>query len=79
MDDAGINRVSLIVPVFNGYADLMRCLASLKTSLSHNRAQVSILLVDDASSDQRIAPLLSNFVGQVSVPVRVTCNATNLG
>ena len=49
---------SIIVPVFNGHAELRRCLDSLER---HTPRDARIVLVDDASTDPRIAPLLADF------------------
>ena len=51
-----INPVDIVVPVYNGYEDLVLCTDSLRrhTDLSLHR----VLLIDDRSPDERIRPLL---------------------
>ena len=50
-----INPVDIVVPVYNGYEDLVLCTDSLRrhTDLSLHR----VLLIDDRSPDERIRPL----------------------
>ena len=50
------SSVDIVVPVFNGYEDLLRCIESIKrhTDLSRHR----VLLIDDCSTDRRIKEVL---------------------
>ena len=50
--------LSIVIPVFNGFDDLQRCLDSLA---SWRPRQSSIMLADDASTDARVAPRLREF------------------
>ena len=54
-----INPVDIVVPVYNGYEDLVLCTDSLRqhTDLSLHR----VLLIDDKSPDGRIRPLLEKL------------------
>ena len=57
MDRNGIHSaVDIVVPIYNGYDDLIRCIDSLRryTDLTRHR----ILLIDDCSPDERIRPVL---------------------
>ena len=57
--------IDIVVPVHNGADDLPRCLASL---VRHRPENSRIVLVDDASTDPRIAPMLTEFThGQPDV------------
>lgn len=53
--------VDIVIPVYNAYEDLCLCIESVKrhTDLTHNR----IILVNDASPDERIAPYLDSLAG----------------
>jgi len=53
-----VGTLAIVVPVFNGAADLERCLASLAR---HRPAGSTIVVVDDASTEPAIAPLLAGF------------------
>ena len=48
--------VDIVVPVYNGYEDLLRCIESIKrhTDLSRHR----VLLIDDCSTDRRVRDIL---------------------
>ncbi len=50
------SAVDIVVPVYNGYDDLIRCIESIRryTDLSRHR----VLLIDDCSTDERIRPVL---------------------
>lgn len=74
--------MTVIVPVFNAHDCLVDCLASLD---AHSPA-APVLVVDDASDDPRIAPLLRSWVAHrpaarlVSLPVnRGFVHAANQG
>ena len=71
-----MNRlVSVIVPIFNAYDDLTRCLESIQR---HSRNEDPVFLVDDASSDERIWPLLQKW--EANHPnFRALRNDANLG
>lgn len=66
--------VTVVVPIHNAAAALTDCLAAL---LQHTPADVSILLLDDASTDPAIAPLLAQAA--VDPRVRLLQQASNQG
>lgn len=66
---------SVIVPVFNGHEVVRRCLASVER---HTPAQVPIVIVDDASTDPRVPPLLAGFASR-RAGTTVLRNPANLG
>lgn len=67
--------LAIVVPIYNGADDLARCLASLAR---WRPADSSIVLVDDASTDARIAAMLRAFAA--SQPrVRIETAETNRG
>jgi glycosyltransferase involved in cell wall biosynthesis/GT2 family glycosyltransferase len=65
----------IVVPVFNGHDALARCLDALRR---HTPQRHRMLLVDDASTDPRIVPLLRAFAAQ-RAGARVIENESNLG
>lgn len=67
--------VTVIVPVFNAYDDLVRCLESIQR---HSRKEHSVFLVDDASSDDRVWPLLQKWEADQR-NFRALRNEVNLG
>jgi GT2 family glycosyltransferase len=71
----GNGLVTVIVPVFNAYDDLIRCLESIQR---HSRKDHSVFLVDDASSDERVWPLLQKWEADQK-NFRALHNEVNLG
>ena len=66
--------IVIIVPVYNAASDLEACLASL---IAHTSRPASILIIDDASTDPAIPPLLDRF--SVIAGITVLRNERNLG
>ena len=64
---------AVLVPVYNAPDEVEACLRSL---LRHGGG-ARIIVIDDASSDPRIAPLLAQFHGHGGIEVHT--NPTNLG
>lgn len=73
-DKNGEPAVDVIIPVYNGYEDLQKCVMSLKrhTCLERHR----LLLINDCSPDERIRPYLDALAGDGIV---VLHNERNLG
>lgn len=67
--------IDIVVPVHNGAAELQRCLASLAR---HRPSGSRIVLVDDASTDAQIRPMLDVFAREQS-DVTLIPQETNLG
>ncbi|MBK7471336.1 MAG: glycosyltransferase [Betaproteobacteria bacterium] len=67
--------VDVVIPIYNAHDDLVRCVASV---LERTTGEYRLLLIDDASPDGRIAPLLHGMAAQDSL-IRVSTNARNLG
>lgn len=72
--DVAAPTVSIVVPVFNAPDLVARCLASV---IAHTTGKARLILIDDASSDAQIAPLLARF-GRIP-GVRVLRNDHNRG
>ena len=66
--------VDIIIPVYNGYEDLQLCIPSVKkyTDLTKHR----VILINDCSPDERIAPYLDSLAQENIV---VLHNEKNLG
>ncbi len=60
MNGPSTSQPTVVIPVFNAHDDLTACLASLEAHSPGAR----VLVVDDASDDPRIAPLLADWVGR---------------
>lgn len=67
--------LTVVVPVFNGFEATRRCLESIAR---HTPARCAIVLVDDASTDPRVAPLLAQFAASRAGATILT-NDVNLG
>lgn len=52
-------KITVIVPIFNAFEDVRECLISLAKHTSQDG--IRILMLDDASPDPRIKPLLEQF------------------
>ncbi len=66
----------IIIPVFNALDKLEACLESVAATIE-DHAQV--LVIDDASTDSDIQPLLQSWVDQVQSSRQLLTNAANLG
>lgn len=55
------NPVDIVIPIYNAYDDLQKCIESIKrnTDLSLDR----VLLINDCSTDERIKPYLESTAG----------------
>ena len=73
-DDRGRN-ITVLVPVYNAFDDVQRCVASL---IRNTTRPVTLLLIDDASPDDRIGPLLESFAAS-SDQITLSTNSANLG
>lgn len=66
--------LTVIIPVYNAPDQLERCLRSV---LRNSTGDATLLIVDDASTDGRIAPMLRSY--EATDGVRVLTNDVNLG
>ncbi len=75
IDAAPMQReVAIIVPVYNAPEDVERCLDSV---LAHTTGPSRLIVIDDASTDVRITPLLDRY--RHIVGVDILANERNLG
>ena len=47
-----MNPIDVIIPIYNAFEDVTRCVASVRL---HTHANCRIILIDDCSPDERIA------------------------
>lgn len=71
-----MNAIDVIVPIFNATDDVSICLEALS---KHTPAFARVWLVDDASSDAAIAPMLAEFKLRSHLSVEILINPKNLG
>jgi len=67
---------TIIVPVFNAFKQLGPCLDSLHRTVA---ADARILLIDDASTDPRIQPLLQDWINQAGSYRNLITHTQNKG
>lgn len=72
--DAAAAEVAVVVPVYDAPELVERCLDAV---LARTAGRARLIIVDDASPDPRIAPLLARYAGVAGV--EVLRNATNRG
>lgn len=73
-DVALAREVAIIVPVYNAAEAVRSCLDSV---LAHTRGAARLIVIDDASSEAAIAPLLASYRGIAGV--EILRNDSNLG
>lgn len=67
-------EVAIIIPVYNAPGAVRRCLDSV---LEHSNGLFRMIVIDDASTDPEIAPLLASYRERMQVVVHA--NPVNLG
>jgi len=73
--ERGGQLISIVIPVYNAHDDLIRCLESVER---HSRPEHPVIVIDDASPDERIWPLLEHWTTQHQ-NFRAVRNESNLG
>jgi O-antigen biosynthesis protein len=68
-------EITILIPVYNAFDDLVRCIDSVRRNTTR---PVTLLLIDDASTDDRIAPFLAT-VAESNANIVIEQNVTNLG
>ena len=66
----------IIVPVFNAFEKLEACLDSISRTVPPG---TRVLLIDDASTDTRVQPLLQSWVNEAKPVRRLLVHAVNKG
>jgi GT2 family glycosyltransferase len=67
---------TVIVPVFNACEQLEACLDSIARTVPET---TRVILIDDASTDARVRPLLQNWVNSAALDSRLICHQQNRG
>lgn len=67
------NTITIIIPIFNAYEDVKRCIESV---LKYSTKKYELILINDASTDERIFNLLNNLNGP---NIKILNNNDNLG
>lgn len=68
---------SIIVPIYNAYEELILCVRSILNHTDFERT--TLILIDDKSTDERIAPYLAELAAQEHPGVIVLTNERNMG
>ena len=66
----------IVIPVFNAFEKLQACLDSITRTLSPD---TRVLLIDDASTDPRVLPLLQSWVTEAKPVRQLLLHAENQG
>ena len=66
----------IIVPVFNAFEKLEACLDSISRTIPPD---TRVLLIDDASTDTRVRPLLQSWVNEAKLVRRLLAHGVNRG
>jgi GT2 family glycosyltransferase len=72
--DCAAHDVAIVVPVYDAPAEVERCTESV---LAHTTGRAQLILIDDASPNPAIAPLLERYASRANV--RVLRNERNRG
>ncbi len=72
--DVAAHDVAIVVPVYNAPDLVAACIEAI---LKHTRGRAQLIVIDDASTDAAIAPLLARYASMARV--RVLRNETNRG
>lgn len=64
--DMATAEVAIVVPVYNAPAMVALCLDAV---LAHTRGRARLIIIDDASTDAGIAPLLAHYEGLARIEV----------
>lgn len=67
---------TIIIPVYDAFDELQNCLRSIQ---NHLPAYANVVIVNDASSDARIAPMLESLARERPDSFKIISNDVNLG
>ena len=70
-----LQEVTIVIPVYNAYDAVRQCLTSV---FKHTSRDAKLIILNDASPDERIQPMLASMVGD-RPNVRLITNEENLG
>lgn len=69
--------VDIIIPVYQGYDETLRCIHSVQRSLAANHTQSRLIIIDDASPDPKLSAELDKLANESNIVLHR--NLTNLG
>lgn len=74
---SGTEEVVILIPVYQGYQQVVACISSVLASLASNTCRAQILVIDDAGNE----PALSSWLQQLAEArqIQLIRNALNLG
>ncbi|MEL6494224.1 MAG: glycosyltransferase [Cyanobacteria bacterium J06623_7] len=72
---ANLQQVTVVIPVYNAYDAVRQCLTSV---FEHTSRAAKLIILNDASPDERIQPMLEAMVGD-RPNVQLIVNEENLG
>ncbi len=76
IEDFPADQTALVVPIFNAHDDVLNCVRSLA---AHTPDDVPVMLVDDASSDERIAQTFADAADRFGPQFGYFRKPTNTG
>lgn len=76
VDWMGMRRVSVVIPVFNGFHETKRCIESVLANLQSGHR---VIIVDDASTDARMEPYYVSLLQTHPDRVSILRNEKNSG
>ena len=71
-----MNLIDVIIPIYNAFEDVTRCVASVRL---HTHTNCRIILIDDCSPDERIATFFDMLGPQGDPRIVLLTNASNIG
>lgn len=72
-----MRKCDIIIPIYNAYDDVIECIDSVlkNTTFDGNK----LILIDDKSPDERIAPMLKEYADKYKREILYLCNDINQG
>ena len=71
-----MNSIDVIIPVYNAFDDVVRCVDSVRR---HTASDCRIVLIDDCSSDDRIAAFFAMLEAEADTRIVLLKNPANVG
>ncbi|MCY7389360.1 MAG: rhamnosyltransferase [Burkholderiales bacterium] len=71
-----MNTVDVIIPIYNAFEDVVRCIDRVRR---HTASDCRIVLIDDCSPDERIAALFATLEAEADARIVLLKNSSNMG
>ena len=71
-----MNTIDVIIPVYNAFEDVVRCIDSVRR---YTASDCRIVLIDDCSPDERIATLFATLESEADARIELLKNLSNMG